>query len=169
MGRESQTLTVLRELSHSHADIRVDPRGGTASDRRRTDVDTYLRQQRQILNKGLADLSRLAAAGDLNDVELTGAGFTVTPHKALFPDIAKSLKAKIESRLPAIRITDLLLEVDARTGFSNAFSHLCSCRAADNKLALLTAILADGINLGLTRMAAVSPGITMRQLVWAHD
>ncbi|MBX4377671.1 Tn3 family transposase, partial [Mycobacterium tuberculosis] len=87
-----------------------------------TDVETYLRQQRQLLNDGLADLSRLAAAGDLDDVELTGAGFSVTPHKAMFPDIAKSLKLKVESRLPAIRITDLLLEVDARTEFSNAFT-----------------------------------------------
>lgn len=87
----------------------------------------------------------------------------------MFPDIGKSLKPKVESRLPAIRITDLLLEVDARAGFSNAFTHLRSGRTADSKLALLTAILADGINLGLTRMADVSPGITMRQLAWAHD
>ncbi|QYA10524.1 Tn3 family transposase (plasmid) [Agrobacterium larrymoorei] len=133
------------------------------------DVETYLRQQRQVLNEGLADLSRLAAAGELDDVELTGTGFSVTPHKALFPDIAKSLKAKVEGRLPAIHITDLLLEVDARTGFSNAFTHLRSGRVADNRLALLTAVLADGINLGLTRMADVSPGITMRQLAWVHD
>ena len=134
-----------------------------------TDVETYLKQQRQTLNDGLYDLSRLAEAGELDDVELTGAGFSVTPHKAVFPDIAKSLKPKVEGRLPAIRITDLLLEVDARTGFSNAFTHLRTGRTADNKLALLTAVLADGINLGLTRMADVSPGLTMRQLAWAHD
>lgn len=134
-----------------------------------TDVETYLKQQRQILNDRLSDLSRLAAAGELDDVELTGAGFSVTPHKAMFPDIAKALKPKVEGRLPAIRITDLLLEVDTHTGFSNAFTHLRTGRTADNKLALLTAILADGINLGLTRMADVSPGLTMRQLAWAHD
>lgn len=129
-----------------------------------TDVETYLKQQRQTLNDGLRDLSRLAEAGELDDVELTGAGFSVTPHKAMFPDIAKALKPKVEGRLPAIRITDLLLEVDGRTGFSNAFTHLRTGRMADNKLALLTAVLADGINLGLTRMADVSPGLTMRQL-----
>jgi hypothetical protein len=65
---------------------------------------------------------------------------------AIFPDAARSLKPKVESRLPAIRITDLLLEVDARTGFSNAFTHLSSDRTADNKRALLTAILEDGID-----------------------
>lgn len=91
-----------------------------------TDVETYLTQQRQILNEGLADLSRLVATGELDDVELTGAGFSVTPYKALFPDIAKALKAKVEGRLPAIRITDLLLEVDARTGFSPTPSPICA-------------------------------------------
>ena len=134
-----------------------------------TDIEIYLEQQRQTLNDGLSELSRLAAVGELDDVELTGAWFSVTPHKAMFPDIAKALKPKVEGRLPAIRITDLLLEVDARTGFSNAFTHLRTGRTADNKLALLTAVLADGINLGLTRMADVSPGLTMRQLAWAHD
>ncbi|ESW76185.1 hypothetical protein X772_32305 [Mesorhizobium sp. LSJC280B00] len=134
-----------------------------------TDVEIYLQEQRTILNKGLSDLARLAEAGELDDVELTEIGFNVTPHKAALPDIARSPKPKVESRLPLIRITDMILEVDARTGFSNAFTHLRTGRSADNKLALLTAILADGINLGLTRMADVSPGLTMRQLAWAHD
>ncbi len=134
-----------------------------------TDVEIYLQEQRTILNNGLSDLARLAEAGELDDVELTEIGFNVTPHKAALPDIARSLKPKVESRLPPIRITDMILEVDARTGFSNAFTHLRTGRTADNKLALLTAILADGINLGLTRMADVSPGLTIRQLAWAHD
>jgi TnpA family transposase len=34
---------------------------------------------------------------------------------------------------------------------------------------LLTAILADGINLGLTSMADACRGATLRQLAWAHD
>ena len=34
---------------------------------------------------------------------------------------------------------------------------------------MLTAILADGINLGLTRMADACRGVTMRQLAWVHD
>ena len=105
-----------------------------------TDVETYLQNQRTILNRGLSDLAQLAEAGELDDVELTEIGFNVTPHKAAFPDIARSLKPKVESWLPPIRITDMILEVDNRTGFSNAFSHLRTGRAADNKLALLTAI-----------------------------
>ena len=36
-------------------------------------------------------------------------------------------------------------------------------------MALLTAVLADGINLGLTRMADTCRGVTLRQLAWVHD
>jgi hypothetical protein len=73
-------------------------------------------------------------------------------------------KTKVEARLPAIRITEMILEVDARTGFSNAFTHLRSGRTTENKLALCTAILDDGNNLGPTRMADVSTAT--HQLDW---
>ena len=53
---------------------------------------------------------------------------------------------------------------------SRTVSHISA--AADlprTKSALLSAILADGINLGLTRMADVCRGVTLRQLAWVHD
>ena len=56
--------------------------------------------------------------------------------------------------MPNLRITSLLAEVDHWTGFSDAFTHL------------LTAVLADGTNLGLTRMAEACSVASYRQLVW---
>lgn len=38
-----------------------------------------------------------------------------------------------------------------------------------NESALLAAILADATNLGLSRMAAASQGVTRDQLVWTQD
>lgn len=39
----------------------------------------------------------------------------------------------------------MLLEVDGWTGFSECFTHQRSGRPADDRAALLTAVLADGI------------------------
>jgi TnpA family transposase len=48
-------------------------------------------------------------------------------------------------------------------------THQRNGQPAENKAALLTTILADGINLGLSRMAEACRGATLRQLAWVHD
>lgn len=68
--------------------------------------------------------------------------------------------------LPHIKITDLLLEVDRWTGFSRHFTHIKTGEPAKDQLLLLTAILADGINLGISKMAEACPGTTARKLDW---
>ena len=68
--------------------------------------------------------------------------------------------------LPHVKITDLLLEVDAWTNFSRHFTHIKSGDPAKDQTLLLTAILADGINLGLSKMAESCPGTTYAKLSW---
>ena len=58
------------------------------------------------------------------------------------------------------------MEVDEWTGFTARFTHIKSGEAAGDKTLLLTAILADAINLGLTKMAESCPGTTYAKLSW---
>ncbi|MEN2256205.1 Tn3 family transposase, partial [Enterococcus faecium] len=67
------------------------------------------------------------------------------------PDEAEELKARLYGLLPRIRITDLLAEVSAWTGFADRFVHARTGSPASDQPALMGAILADGTNLGLAR------------------
>ena len=79
---------------------------------------------------------------------------------------AEALREVAYELLPRVRISDLLIEVDAWTGFSECFTHQRSGRPSEDRPALLAAILADGINLGLNLMAESCRGVTLRQLAW---
>ncbi|WP_352749188.1 Tn3 family transposase [Mesorhizobium sp. M0701] len=68
-----------------------------------------------------------------------------------------------------IRITELLHEVARETGFMTAFTNMRTGENCPNESALLATILADATNLGLSRMAAASQGVTCDQLVWTQD
>ncbi len=57
------------------------------------------------------------------------------------------------------------MDVDDWMGFSRHFTHLKDGAEAKDRTLLLSAILGDAINLGLTKMAESSPGLTLRQAV----
>ena len=82
------------------------------------------------------------------------------------PDEAEVLMQQAYSLLPHLKITELLLEVDGWTGFSRHFKHLKSDEAAEDQHLLLTTVLADAINLGLSKMAESCPGVTYAKLTW---
>jgi TnpA family transposase len=76
------------------------------------------------------------------------------------PEQLEQLTRQAYSMLPRIKITDLLIEVDEWTNFTGHFTHLRNGEVASDRALLLSAILADGINLGITRMAEACPGIS---------
>lgn len=131
-----------------------------------TDCDMYLDDRLLLLEKQLATVNRMAAANDLPDAILTDSGLKITPLDAAVPDAAQALINQSAMLLPHVKITELLLEVDEWTGFSRHFTHLKTGDVAKDKTLLLTTILADAINLGLTKMAESCPGTTYARLSW---
>jgi TnpA family transposase len=90
----------------------------------------------------------------------------ISPLESDHPDGAKALNEIANGMLPRLKITDLLLEVDRWTHFTRHFSHLKTDEPSKDPALLLTAILADAINLGLVKMAEACPGTSLAKLSW---
>ena len=131
-----------------------------------TDCDQYLHERLTLLETQLATVNRMAAANELPDAIITESGLKITPLDAAVPETAQTLIDQTAMSLPHVKITEMLLEVDEWTGFTRHFTHLKSGDLAKDKHLLLTAILADAINLGLTKMAESCPGTTYAKLAW---
>lgn len=131
-----------------------------------TTPDGYLSDRLKLLKEALEDTNRLAGADGLPDVRINDKGLKISPLEDDTPPEAKLLKAHTYGLLPHVKITDLLLEVDRWTNFTQHFTHLKSAEPAADRSLLLTAILADAFNLGLEKMAEACPGTSLSKLAW---
>ncbi len=130
------------------------------------ECETYLEGRLQQLESALDRVEMLAAKDELPDATLRGERLKMTPLTNSVPEEADALMRRAYALVPHVKITDLLLEVDRWTGFTRHFTHLKSGAPAGDRAVLLTAILADGINLGLSKMAESCPGTTYAKLSW---
>jgi len=131
-----------------------------------TKFEEYLQERITLLNDLLVKVNQMAEREELPDVSITDEGLKISPLTNSVPKEAEGLMAKAYALLPRIKITDLLMEVDSWTGFSDQFTHMKSGEVASNKTLLLTAVLSDAINLGLSKMAEACPGTTYAKLSW---
>jgi TnpA family transposase len=81
------------------------------------------------------------------------------------------LEDQIYARLPKVDLTDVLVEVDALTGFSEHFEHLNTAnqgRSKDLLLNLYACLLSQACNLGLWEIAQ-SSGLDYHRLCWCNN
>lgn len=131
-----------------------------------TDCARYLDDRLALLERQLDTVNGLAKTQDLPDAVLTESGLKITPLSNAVPDEAAALTQQTSAMLPHVKITELLMEVDEWTGFTRHFTHIKNGQRAADTPMLLTAILADAINLGLTKMAESCPGTSYAKLSW---
>jgi TnpA family transposase len=130
----------------------------------KSDCTVYLKERSEELQQLLIHVNGLAERGELPDAVITDGVLKITPLNNLVPEEAGALIRQAYAALPRTKITDLLVEVDEWTGFSEHFVHLRSGAPPKDRLTILTAILADAINLGLVRMADACPGSSLSRL-----
>ncbi|MGI9436608.1 MAG: Tn3 family transposase, partial [Geminicoccaceae bacterium] len=133
------------------------------------DSRAFLDGRCQRLTAALHDVERLVLSDSLPGTTIENGELKVAKIENATPAAAETLREQLYRLLPRVKLTELLAEVDHWTGFSACFTHLKSGLPLENRQLLLTTILADGTNLGLTRMAQACDAGSFWQLARAVD
>ena len=115
--------------------------------------ETWLADRKAQLQEGLERLAKAARAGAIPGGSIENGVLKTDRLTGTVPEEADAMVLDLYSRLPAVRITDLLLEVDDDIGFTEAFTHLRTGVPCKDRIGLLNVLLAEGLNLGLSKMA----------------
>ena len=134
-----------------------------------TDFECFIQSRQTLLNERLTAVDGRAKGGLLPDVTIEKGVLKITPIEKSTPSAAAALAERLYAMLPRIRITDLLAEVAGWTLFPDCFTHQRTGEAAADNRILMAGLLADGLNLGLTRMAEACSIASLGQIAWISD
>lgn len=115
--------------------------------------DAWITDRKAQLADGLARLAKAARNGAIPGGSIENGVLKIDRLSSAVPKEADELVLDLYHRLPAVRVTDLLLEVDNDIGFADAFTHLRTGSPCQDRIGLLNVLLAEGLNLGLSKMA----------------
>ncbi|HDL7024491.1 TPA: Tn3 family transposase, partial [Yersinia enterocolitica] len=82
------------------------------------------------------------------------------------------LNSRVRQLLPPVDLTELLLEIDARTGFTREFTHVSEsgARAQDLHVSLCAVLMAEACNIGLEPLIKHNiPALTRHRLSWVKQ
>ncbi|MBU0376378.1 Tn3 family transposase, partial [Acinetobacter baumannii] len=88
------------------------------------------------------------------------------------PPALIQLNRRVRELIPPVDLTELLLEIDARTGFTREFSHVSEsgARAQDLQVSLCATLLAEACNIGHEPLIKHNiPALTRHRLSWVKQ
>jgi len=115
--------------------------------------EVWLADRKARLAEGMKRLAKAARTGAIPGGSIENGVLKVDRLAAATPADADDMVLDLYGRLPSVRITDLLLEADSDIGFTEAFTHLRTGAPCKDRIGLLNVLLAEGLNLGLSKMA----------------
>jgi Tn3 transposase DDE domain-containing protein len=124
------------------------------------------------LHTALADLEAQLAMGQPGQVRLGEDGELIIPPLTAedVPSEAEALRGELSAMLPRVPLASVLVEIDARTGFTDHLVHAGGkvSRSPELKGNLIYAIIAEATNMDLAEMAA-SAGVSYDVLTWTAE
>ncbi|MBG9787445.1 Tn3 family transposase [Brevibacillus laterosporus] len=126
--------------------------------------ENYMTERTSSLNERLKWLS--SNSNKLDGVSLEKGKLSISRLEKDVPEEAKKFSANLYQMLPRIKLTDLLMDVAYITGFYEQFTHASNNRKPDKEetIIIMAALLGMGMNIGLSKMAEATPGLTYKQL-----
>ena len=115
--------------------------------------EAWIADRKARMKSGLERLAKAARSGTIPGGSIENGVLHVDRLSANAPQGADEIILDLYKRMPEVRITDILMDVNAATGFTDAFTHLRTGVPCKDKIGLLNVLLAEGINLGLSKMA----------------
>jgi len=127
-------------------------------------VDEYLIVKTDALHTRLEWIK--ANIRELDGVNFKDGRLHVNRLEKNVPETARDYSLSLYQLIPRVKLTDLLMEVASWTGFEKQLLHASTLHPPkeDEKPAIMAAIMAMGTNIGLTKMAEATQGVTYRQM-----
>lgn len=129
------------------------------------EAQKWLDTREAQLELSMSVAAEAASKGLLPNSSIKDGKLVLTKLARKSPESTDELILSLYRKLPQIRVTDLLLEVDNDLKFTEAFTDIRTGSPCRDQIGLLTALLSDGVNLGLTKMAAASNAHTYWELL----
>ena len=128
-----------------------------------------IKERQKELEDILSELDQNISKND--GVRIEKGKLVLTPFKAEeLPESCITLQKLISKRLPRLDLTDLLIEVDSWTNFTDHFEHTSGthCEKIEFMVDLYACLLAQACNFGLSDMAEAS-GLLYDKLAWCTN
>lgn len=129
-----------------------------------TDFEAYIQPHLALLKEQFEKVSGMLERDEIPEVKLQDGKLNIARLDKDVPEFIESLSQRIYNLVPRVKITELLLEVDAMTGFSQSFRHQMKGHAPQNTEAILSVLLAQATNMGYANMADALPNLSAKQL-----
>ena len=165
----SRQYRSFEERLISHETLREMEAAGTVPIAAEADFETFIAARQKELDQRLISVNARARDNLLPDVTINKGVLKITPVEKSTPPEAEALAARLHAMLPRVRITDLLAEVAAWTRFPDCFTHERTGETATDQRVLMAGLLAEGLNLGLTRMSEACSIASPGHLAWTSQ